>query len=202
MNIECFTGGYVQTNGYLVEGPKGYLLIDAPSGVAKWLAKKGIVPTDVLLTHQHYDHIEDAAALQQAGAVLHAFADYSPELTLETRAQGWGLPIHVVPYRIDRKLAVEGTPLEIAGLTFELAHVPGHSPDSVTFHSPDHGVLFSGDTLFAGSVGRPDLPGGDEDLLLNGIRGKLLALPDDTRVFPGHGPDTTIVEERESNPYL
>jgi glyoxylase-like metal-dependent hydrolase (beta-lactamase superfamily II) len=80
--------------------------------------------------------------------------------------------------------------------------VPGHSPDSVTFHLSAEGVLFSGDTLFAGSIGRPDLPGGDEDLLLSGIRGKLLRLPDSTRVFPGHGPDTTIGEERESNPYL
>ena len=91
--------------------------------------------------------------------------------------------------------------LEIGGLKMGLAHVPGHAVDSVTFHLPESGELFSGDTLFADSIGRADLPGGDPELLIAGIRGKLLTLPESTVVFPGHGPATTIGAERAGNPY-
>ena len=89
-----------------------------------------------------------------------------------------------------------------AGKTLAMAHVPGHSPDSVTFHLADAGVLFSGDTLFAESIGRTDLPGGNTQQLLDGILGKLLSLPPETKVFPGHGPATTIGVEAKENPYL
>lgn len=203
MKIECFTGGFVQTNGYLVEGPAGHLLIDAPAGAASWLKAKGVTPAALLLTHQHYDHVEDAAALQAAGVPVYAFAEYSPDLTLEAHARNWGLPIAVSPYRVDHLLSpADGGSLDLAGFRIALAHVPGHSTDSVTFHFPDQGVLFSGDTLFAGGIGRYDLPNGNGKLLLDGIRGKLLTLPGETCVFPGHGPDTTLAEERDGNPYL
>jgi len=203
MKIERFTGGFVQTNGYLVEGPGGHLLIDAPAGVASWLKAKGVTPAALLLTHQHYDHVEDAAALQAAGVPVFAFADYSTELTLEAHARSWGLPIGVTPYQVDHLLSpADGRTLDLAGFRIGLAHVPGHSTDSVTFHFPEQGVLFSGDTLFAGGIGRYDLPNGNGKQLLDGIRGKLLALPGETRVFPGHGPDTNIAEERAGNPYL
>jgi hydroxyacylglutathione hydrolase len=201
MKISLYTGGMVQTNGYLVETPDGNLLIDAPEGIAEWITRRGVRVDDVLLTHQHYDHVTDAAALKALGARLHAYADYSKDLTLESMARSWGLPIAVTPYQIDR-LFVMTEPLRIAGLEISLAHVPGHSTDSVTFHLPDHGVVFSGDTLFAGSIGRTDLPGGSTTQLLDGIARHLMTLPADTRVLPGHGPGTTIGEEAMGNPYL
>jgi glyoxylase-like metal-dependent hydrolase (beta-lactamase superfamily II) len=201
MKISLYTGGLVQTNGYLVETPDGNLLIDAPEGIAEWITRRGVRVDDVLLTHQHYDHVTDAAALKAMGARLHAYADYSKDLTLESMARSWGLPIAVTPYQIDR-LFVMTEPLRIAGLGISLAHVPGHSPDSVTFHLADHGVVFSGDTLFAGSIGRTDLPGGSTSQLLDGIARHLMSLPADTRVLPGHGPGTTIGEEAVGNPYL
>jgi glyoxylase-like metal-dependent hydrolase (beta-lactamase superfamily II) len=201
MNISLYTGGMVQTNGYLVETPDGNLLIDAPEGIAEWITRRSVRVDDVLLTHQHYDHVTDAAALKALGARLHAYADYSKDLTLESMARSWGLPIAVTPYQIDR-LFVMTKPLRIAGLEISLAHVPGHSTDSVTFHLPDHGVVFSGDTLFAGSIGRTDLPGGSTTQLLDGIARHLMTLPADTRVLPGHGPGTTIGEEAMGNPYL
>jgi glyoxylase-like metal-dependent hydrolase (beta-lactamase superfamily II) len=201
MKISLYTGGMVQTNGYLVETPDGNLLIDAPEGIAEWITRRGVRVDDVLLTHQHYDHVTDAAALKALGARLHAYADYSKDLTLESMARSWGLPIAVTPYQIDR-LFVMTKPLRIAGLEISLAHVPGHSTDSVTFHLPDHGVVFSGDTLFAGSIGRTDLPGGSTTQLLDGIARHLMTLPADTRVLPGHGPGTTIGEEAMGNPYL
>lgn len=201
MNISSFTGGLTQTNGYLVETPGGNLLIDAPEGIADWLEQKGVKVSDVLLTHQHYDHVLDAAALRASGAKLHAYAPYSRDLTLETAARAWGMPISVAPYEID-SLILPGEPLEILGLTLSTAHVPGHATDSLTFHIAETGVLFSGDTLFAGSIGRTDLPGGNTRQLLDGIARHLLTLPGQTKVLSGHGPATTIDREARSNPFL
>jgi glyoxylase-like metal-dependent hydrolase (beta-lactamase superfamily II) len=107
----------------------------------------------------------------------------------------------VVPYSIDHLLDLT-QPFEIAGRRFDLAHVPGHSTDSVTFHLAEMGLVFSGDTLFAESIGRSDLPGGSGPQLVQGIEKHLLSLPDQTKVYPGHGPFTTIGHERASNPYL
>lgn len=201
MKITPFTGGFVQTNGYLVETPDGNLLVDAPAGIAAWVASKGVRVDDVLLTHQHYDHVEDAAALRAAGARLHAYAPYSTELTLEDAARAWGLPIRVAPYQIDSVIDVS-SPLRLAGLEFSVRHVPGHATDGTIFHLAPAGVLFSGDTLFAGSIGRTDLPGGNTRQLLDGIDRHLLTLPDETRVLSGHGPETTIGREKRGNPYL
>jgi len=201
MKITPYTGGFVQTNSYLIETPDGNLLIDAPEGVADWAAARGVRVDDVLLTHQHYDHVTDAAKLKESGSRLHALEDYSKELTLESAARDWGLPISVTPYQIDRRFVMTG-PLKIAGLEFALAHVPGHSLDSVTLYLADHGVVFSGDTLFSGSIGRTDLPGGSTGQLLQGIAKHLMTLPPETKVLSGHGPATTVGEEARNNPYL
>lgn len=201
MKLSLYTGGFVQTNAYLVETPDGNLLIDAPEGVAEWLMERGTRVDDVLLTHQHYDHVMDAAKLKAGGARLHAFTDYSADLTLETAVRSWGLPVTVTPYQVDRIFDM-ASPLKIAGLEFVLAHVPGHSTDSVTLYLASHGLVFSGDTLFAGAIGRPDLPGGNVEQLLDGIAAHLMTLPEETRVYPGHGPATTIAREAVENPYL
>ncbi len=201
MKISIHTGGMAQTNGYLVETQDGNFLIDAPEGVAKWIQSKGVRVDDVLLTHQHYDHVQDAAAMSALGARLHAFAPYSTELTLEDLFKQIGMQMTVAPYEVDHLFDLEAEPV-FGGMRFRLAHVPGHSTDSVTLHLPEQGLLFSGDTLFAGSVGRTDLPKGSTRQLIDGITTKLLVLPEDTKVFPGHGPSTTIGEEKEGNPYL
>ena len=201
MKITPYTGGFVQTNGYLVETPDGNFLVDAPEGIAEWIAQKAVRVDDVLLTHQHYDHVMDAAALRAGGARLHAFAPYSTELTLEAPARTWGMPISVPPYQIDSLLVVD-RPLRIAGLDIALAHIPGHATDAVTFYLAAAGLLFSGDTLFAGSIGRTDLPGGSTEKLLAGIARHLMTLPPETRVLSGHGPATTIGREAVGNPYL
>ncbi|MEI6176336.1 MAG: MBL fold metallo-hydrolase [Verrucomicrobiota bacterium] len=201
MKITSYTGGFTQTNGYIVETPAGNFLIDAPEGIADWIQEKGVRVDDVLLTHQHYDHVMDAAALGAMGARLHAFALYSQELTLESAARAWGMPISVDPYAIDSLLDLS-QPLRLAGLEISMAHVPGHATDSVTFYVPAEGVVFSGDTVFAGSIGRTDLPGGSTQQLLDGIARHLLILPPATRVLSGHGPATTIGREVDTNPYL
>ncbi len=201
MKLSSYTGGMVQTNGYLIETPEGNLIIDAPAGIAEWAARRGVRVDHLLLTHQHYDHVEDAAKLQASGATLHAFAPYSTTLTLEAAARNWGMPIAVEPYRIDR-LIPAGEHLHLAGLDIATAHIPGHATDGMTFYLAGANVLFAGDTLFAGSIGRTDLPGGSTEQLLNGIAEHLLILPEDTRVLSGHGPESTIGREARSNPYL
>jgi len=202
MRIETHTGGFTETNGFLVEAPDGSrILFDAPEGAAAWLDGLGVRLDHLVLTHQHFDHVVDAAALQAAGATVHAWADYSPSLTLEDTARGWGLPIRIEPFKVDRLL--EGAEqLELGGLVFDLAHVPGHSPDSVTFHHRDSSTVICGDTVFAGSIGRTDLPDGNHAQLIEGIRRHLLSLPPATRLLPGHGPATRVADEAQSNPYL
>lgn len=207
MKIRKYIGGMVMTNAYLIGEGADCVLIDAPKGVTRWLEEQGEMPGEVLLTHQHYDHVEDVARLAAKGVRVRAYAARSKDLTLETFREQWGLPIEVEPYEVDDLLANTDT-IRSGGHTFSLAHVPGHSPDSLVFVVEDKetaqpvSLAFVGDTLFADSIGRPDLPGGDQQLLLDGIRGKLLTLPDDTRVFPGHGLETSIGRERSGNPFL
>jgi len=99
-------------------------------------------------------------------------------------------------------LIEETAKIDLCGMLFRVLLVPGHCPGSLCFYSADHQILFAGDVLFAGSIGRTDFPGGDHQLLLRGIREKIFSLPDNTTVLSGHGPQTTIGEERENNPFL
>lgn len=196
-----YTGGIAETNGYFLPSDSGGILIDAPEGVAKWLAQQGLRATHLVLTHQHFDHVMDAAVLQLAGTKIHAFAAYDAQLTLEHVTRSWGMP-DVKTFQVDALLD-PAAPLHLDGVKFSLAHVPGHSPDSLTLYHAEAGILFSGDTLFQQSIGRTDIPGhGNHSLLLQGIREKLLSLPADTAVYPGHGGPTTIGREIRSNPYL
>ena len=189
----------VQTNAYFIKNGEQSLLVDAPLGVCQWLESKGEMATDLLLTHQHYDHVEDVAKLASKGVRVHAHSSYSQDLTLESLKKSLGIPLEVEPYGVDDVLD-DKTEILVAGLRFKIEHVPGHSPDSIVFILD--GYTFVGDTLFAGSIGRADLPGGDMQLLVTGIQTKILNLSDSTRVFPGHGPETSIASEKVRNPYL
>jgi len=199
MRISSYTGGMVQTNGYLVESAGGNFLVDAPAGISSWVAEKGVRVDALYLTHQHYDHVEDVAVLQEAGIKVMAFAEYSKDLTLESYGSSWGLP-EVKPFRMDGLIA--SGEQNLFGTKIQVGHVPGHSADSISFYLEEAGVVFAGDALFAGSVGRCDLPGGDFELLLEGIRRELLTLPDETEVLSGHGPATTIGREKLTNGFL
>lgn len=204
VHISCFTGGIAETNGYLVETSLGRWLVDAPEGVTDWLKEKGVTQIDLLLlTHQHFDHCQDAARVkEELGARICAFAPFSRQLTLEF-LMGFvsGSRFEVKEFVVDELLEGKAT-VEVLGEEWQLAHVPGHAVDSVTFYQPQRGLLLGGDVLFAGSVGRTDFPNGSMKQLIDGIHQKLLVLPDETRVLPGHGGETTIGRERETNPYL
>ena len=203
LKISRFTGGLAQTNGYLVESPGGVLAVDAPEGMAGWLRQKGKAVSDILLTHQHFDHCQDAAAIQsEHGARILAFSPFSRELTLEfLLGFSSGFSFAIQEFTVNEVL--EGrSEVEVGGVVWKLAHVPGHSADSIIFYGRDEEIVFGGDVLFAGSIGRTDFPGGSQDLLVAGIRKHVLTLPDETRVLPGHGPETTVGDERLDNPYV
>lgn len=199
---ERFTGGFFQTNAYLAPLPDGSVaMIDAPEGSAAWLAAREIVPSALLLTHQHLDHVHDAAAIAARGVPVYAWSPYLRALTLEDFLASFGFALRIDPYPVDEVLSGR-TALSLGGAEILLSHIPGHSPDSVTYHLPALGAVFSGDTLMAGGIGRSDFPDGSEAQLAQGIREKLYTLPEDTVVFPGHGPATTIGAERAGNPYV
>lgn len=189
----------VQTNGYLVESAGGNFLVDAPAGISSWVAKKGVRVDALYLTHQHYDHVEDVAVLQETGVKVMAWAEYSKDLTLESLGSSWGLP-EVKLFKIDGLIA--SGEQSLFGTTTQVGYVPGHSLDSISFYLAEAGVVFAGDALFAGSVGRCDLPGGDFELLLEGIRREFFTLPDVTEVLSGHGPATKIGREKLTNGFL
>ena len=201
--LRTFCGGLAQTNGYVLDTPGGSVLIDAPEGVCDWLASNDLSPVALLLTHMHFDHVMDVAAVADRFACpVFAHSDISPELHLgRLFGQFTGVEIEMPPVMLEERL--EGRErLALAGGEFSLLHVPGHSPDSVCYYREGEGILFGGDTLFRAGIGRTDLPGGDEGLLLRGIREKLFGLPGATRVYPGHGEATTIESERTGNPFL
>lgn len=201
ITIQKFTGGCVQTNGFLVKTEHACFVIDAPAGMARFVQNSDLEPSHLLLTHQHFDHVEDVAVLATHGLKILAHSPYSPEIIRDDYARSFGLPVNVPPFTCDQILA-ERELLDIALEKITLLHVPGHSPDSLAFYLPEHETVFGGDALFQRSIGRTDLPGGNHQQLLTAIREKLLTLPDNTLVYPGHGPKTTIAEEKSQNPYL
>lgn len=198
-----YTGGIAATNGHLLTLPGGTVLVDAPEGIAAWLRQRKVKVDALFLTHQHFDHVLDAATVKaEHGCRVYAFASYSRELTLEILYGAvMGSPIYVPPYEVDEILGGKGQ-IEAAGETWQLHHVPGHSPDSVCFYLESEALLFSGDTMIAGGTCRTDFPGGSMRLLVGGIKSKLLTLPDATRVFAGHCEETTVGQERLTNPAL
>src|SRR5262245_60100657 len=175
-----------------------------PEPIIAYLSRQSLSVAAILNTHGHVDHIAGNAALKRAfpKAPLVIGAGDAPMLTdswLNLSAQ-FGLAITSPP--ADRTLR-EGETFEGAGLKLEVLEIPGHSPGHIVFVLRDEPpVVFGGDVLFAGGIGRTDFPGGDLQQLLAGIRGKLWPLPDAAIVYPGHGPMTTIGEERRSNPFL
>ncbi len=207
MIIEVIEAGLAATNGYLVADHENGVgcVIDAPEGVAAPLCERaerlGVAVKLLLNTHGHWDHIVDNAALKRAtGAAFGIHQDSEPLLSIP-QTHLFGLDLQVAPVTVDFHLAA-GEPVVVGDLVFEVLECPGHCPGSVALYERSEGVVFAGDVLFAGSIGRTDLPGGDHELLLRSIRDQLMPLPDEVRVLPGHGPETTIGQERRSNPFL
>lgn len=199
------------TNCYVVAADRGSpaLVVDAPPDVPaalELLAEHDVQPAGLLVTHGHVDHVGGAGeVVRKTGmtAYLHPDDDW---LALDPETQLRGLfgelpPGDFAPPESFGRLS-DGGVLEMAGLRLQVLHTPGHTPGHCCFYLEGEGVLFSGDQLFAGSIGRTDLPGGDFPTLMRSMEQKVLALPADVVVYPGHGPTTTLARERATNPFL
>ena len=171
--------------------------------VTKFIDEHQLNVKHVLLTHLHVDHITGARWLaEKTGAdVCGSALDNPLGQELPDQVAHFRINIEVEPLTVDRNLS-EGDTLQLGDEIIQVLHVPGHSPGGLAFYVPQSNLLFSGDTIFNGSIGRTDLWGGDFAQLINSIREKILLLPDETVIASGHGPTTTVADEKRCNPFL
>ena len=210
MHVHTLTIGPLQTNCYVLEDREAGVgaIVDPGAEPERILrAVQGLSIQYVINTHAHFDHTMANTAVIEG---LRAWQATSPELIAHTLAApllaaGGGAALfgfRPAPSPAPDRLVEDGDALSLGFTTLQVLHTPGHSPGSISLYSPQDGAVFVGDVLFSRGVGRPDLPGGSWPVLLESIQSRLFALPDETRVDPGHGPSTTIAEERSGNPYL
>lgn len=202
MSVHTFPLGPLDVNCHIIEREGQAIVVDPggnPAQVLDFLKTRKLSLSAILITHMHFDHLYGVAALRRAtGATV--MAPPGDAYLKETEAGNggiWGFP-KVEPF--------EAAPLNsgqnrIGPLSCTVLDTPGHTSGSVSLYFPQENAVFTGDLLFYRAVGRSDLPGGNEAVLLNSIREKILTLPDDTAVYPGHGPATTVEDEKNNNPY-
>ena len=207
MILETFPVGALQCNCTIVgdEATREAMVIDPGDNIPQILAalaRHRLTLKQIVVTHAHIDHVGGAVQLKKAtGAPILLNENDLPLLRMMDVQAGWlGVaPPEVAPPDTS---AEEGMVVGIANHAAHVLHTPGHTQGSICLHFAKEKLLVAGDTLFAGSIGRTDLPGGDSRQILRSIHDRLLPLADETRVIPGHGRQTTIGEERESNPFL
>jgi hydroxyacylglutathione hydrolase len=198
--------GLLENNVYVLSDPKSAraALIDpamASEPILEWLRQRGMSLDYVLNTHGHFDHVfHDAFFADQTGAQIAIGEADAPMLAqLHDQATMWGFQAEGEAPAPSRLLK-GGDEVSVGSLTLKVASTPGHSPGGVSFLLD--GVAFVGDLIFAGSVGRTDIPGSSLDQLMSSIREEILSLPDETVLYPGHGPATTVGRERATNPFI
>ena len=209
MNIHVLPAGPIQTNAYLLTAPERgeAILIDAPGGI--WeeikpiLEKEKCTLLELWVTHGHWDHTQGGA---EVVAATHARvrAHRADQILIENPEvmEMFLIPgVRLGPMKID-EFVEQGQRWVALGEPVEVRHVPGHCPGNVVFYFAGLNAVFVGDALFHSSIGRTDLPGGSFGDLERAIREQLYTLPDETTVYPGHGPDTTVGVERETNPFV
>ena len=210
LRVETIVSELFSQNAFVVwrAGSTDALIVDPgfdSDSILEVIRRERLVPVAILNTHGHADHIAGNQAMRDAFPAIplvigrneaHLLTDSAANLSA-----AFGVPILSPP--ADR-LVDDGERLELAGIEFLVREIPGHSPGSVVFIADREAppVVLVGDVIFAGSVGRSDFPGGSETTLLSGIRAKLLVLPEDAVLYPGHGPATTIGEEKANNPFV
>jgi hydroxyacylglutathione hydrolase len=205
MQIECISHGLVQSNIYIVSNNGQAVIVDCgckPDSILAVSEAKGLELKFVILTHGHFDHIYYVDALRQKAGVQACIHEQDAACFTDPYSNGLALfPVkgNIALKPADRLLK-DGDVIECGGLQFHVIHTPGHSKGGICIHVED--ALFTGDTLFRNSIGRTDLPGGSMTAITTAIREKLFSLPDETVVYPGHGPSSTIGHEKKHNPYF
>ena len=210
IHIEHFTFNSFQTSCFLIWDNDGTCAIidpgcasDAETGrITGFIAAKGLKPSCIMLTHGHFDHVLGTARLASYYGDLPIYMHPEDKFTLDNNeffCRVFGAPM---PDSFKTSDIREGDVIEVGSLRFEVIETPGHTVGGVCYLERNEKTLLSGDTLFAGAIGRSDHPGGDYDVLMKSIFEKLLMLDGDTRVLPGHGPSSDIATERMTNPFL
>lgn len=207
MILETLLAGQLQTNCYIVgcERTRKTLVVD-PGGdaplIEEALQEQYLTVQEIVLTHFHFDHMLAAEALcESTGAPLAIHAAGAPLLANQPalfRFFAPGLPSNL---HADHLLQA-GERLSVGDIEVQIRHTPGHSPDGISLWLPSEGLMLCGDALFREDIGRTDFPGSDQQLLLRSIREQIFTLPDETRLYPGHGPATTVGHEKRHNPWL
>lgn len=210
LHLKTFTFNPFQENTYLLYDDEQRAWIMDPgmsdaseqSTLSSFIKEKALKPERLLLTHAHVDHIlGNRYVLDTYGLLPEVHEDdlYFIEKLPQTAAM-YGVPCEPSP--LPEKYLVDGQQVTLGKYRFECIHAPGHSPGSICFYNAENKILLGGDVLFNGSIGRTDLPRGDHEALLNSIRTRIYSLPDETRVYSGHGPATTVGHEKHNNRFV
>lgn len=200
--------GPLQTNCYLLAEEGGSCLIIDPGGedgkLNQYMNEYKLKPIAVILTHAHFDHIGAVDAVRNKYDIPVYIHEKEASWLLDPALNGsqrfqYGEPIRLKP--ADGIIAGESA-MQLGAFSFQVLETPGHSPGSISIFFKDAGIVVAGDALFSGSIGRTDLPDGNHEQLIKSIHDKLMVLPEETIVLPGHGPATTVGNEMDSNPFL
>jgi len=207
MILETFPVGPLQCNCTILgdEQLREAIVIDPGDDVSRIhrrLTERGLTLKQILVTHAHIDHVGGALKLKRlTGAPIYMNENDLPLLEMMGAQAAW-LGLSTPETAPPDSVLADGQTVGLQNYAARVLHTPGHTQGSICLHFAPLRLLIAGDTLFAGSIGRTDLPGGDFDQIIESIQSRLMALPDETNVIPGHGPATTIGEERRSNPFL
>ena len=209
VKIHALPSGPIQTIGYLLTDAKlgEAVLVDAPGDILAriqpLLEQEGCTLTELWLTHGHWDHMQDGAMVkEETGALVRAHREDQGMIETPEAMEGFmGARLGLKGVKVDAWVG-QGDRLKALGREFEVRHVPGHCPGNVLFYQAEARAALVGDALFNRGVGRWDFPGGSFDVLARSIREQIYTLPDATVVWPGHGPRTTVGDEKEHNPYV
>ncbi len=190
------------SNKAIVVDP-GMMTAPEREAVDGYITQNGLEPQCILVTHMHVDHVASAAWLagKYGLRIMASKADAALAASLPSQAARFGLKIEVNPID-DYDTIGDGDSLSLDGEAINVLASPGHSPGGLAYYLPQSGAVLVGDSLFLGSIGRTDLPGGSHEQLVESIKAKILPLPSDTVVLPGHGPQTSVADEKAHNPYL
>lgn len=203
MPVAVFPIGPLATNSYIINKGNEAIAIDVggdPAPILEYLQKEKLRLAAICITHRHFDHLYGVADLAAATQAPVLAPEKDEQLAMQEAANGgiWGMP----PVKPFKAQILQLGKMDLAGMTCQILDTPGHTPGGVSLYFPEQKCVFTGDALFYRSLGRTDFPMGDHAQLLASIRNVLFKLPDDTIVYPGHGPATTIGDEKLENPFV